>query len=63
MTNEELQAELESVKNQLRDSTRPWRHARWESIKADPQPLFIGLFFGLILGHVFGAWALKFIGF
>lgn len=63
MTNEELQAELENLKAQLRDSTRPWRHDRWASITADPQAAGIMLIAGLVLGHFFGAMALKFIGF
>lgn len=62
----ELQAlkdQVESLKNQVRDSTRPWRHDRWESIKKDPQAAFVMFVLGAIMGQLFGGTLLSFIGF
>ena len=63
MTNEELQAEVEKLKNQIRDASRPWRHDRWESIKADPQAAAVSFAVGCVSWQFLGPHALKLIGF
>lgn len=66
MDEKDLQAlkdEVADLKNKLRDSTRPWRHDRWESIKNDPQAAFVMFVVGAILGQLFGGVLLSFIGF
>lgn len=57
------QDQLEALKNTIRDSTRPWRHDRWESIKKDPQAAFSMFVAGAAAWWMFGDWALKQIGF
>ena len=60
---QDLKASVEALRIQLRNSTQPWRHARWESITKDPQAAFVMFLAGALVWGLAGGWALKLIGF